>query len=380
MWCWTKGGFVAQSMQLGRRPERITVKMKDITLLLRRCFHPNECCKIVGNRSFSLTQGGSDRILAFGVMRHVKLMERSDVVLGDGTFQVAPHNCGSSSTPSMSMFRDSVFPWCTSCCQGSQSHSTKSCCVSYMVPSVAHKTWLFDFEASMLSAHKESMEHASLGGCLFHFTKAIQRKVDGMGFRQKYSDDTAFRRRVMALSTLAYLPLPYVECALDELPIVEYFEHTYFGTDRVNSRHPNAFRSRPMFAPAFWNVHGRYLFGFPTTTNAMERFHLAHNSCCQHFSSFHPSLYGGVAPPIGLGGHACGGHRSRGTTGTWRCIHEESEKIHVHCQGPDSPQCDANFVTIDRCQVAPRRHSGWTFPNFIPRICGSRVRHRNGSE
>ena len=36
------------------------------------------------------TGSGSDRILAFGVMRHVRLMERSDIVLGDGTFQVAP--------------------------------------------------------------------------------------------------------------------------------------------------------------------------------------------------------------------------------------------------------------------------------------------------
>ena len=134
-----------------------------------------------------------------------------------------------------------------------------------MVPSVDTKTWLFDFEASMLYAHKESMEHVSSGGCLFHFTKVIQRKVGGKGFRQKYSDDTDFRRRVMALSTLACLPLPHVECAFDslkmeflvgELPSVEYFEHTYIGTDRVNSRHPNAFRSRPIFAPAFWNVLG----------------------------------------------------------------------------------------------------------------------------
>ena len=57
MWCWTKGGFVAQSTRLGRRPERPTMKMKEITHLLRRCFSPNECCKIVGNRSFPLTQG-----------------------------------------------------------------------------------------------------------------------------------------------------------------------------------------------------------------------------------------------------------------------------------------------------------------------------------
>ena len=141
------------------------------------------------------------------------------------------------------------------------------------------------------------MEHASSGGCLFHFTKAIQRKVDGLGFRQKYSDDTSFRRRVMALSTLAYLPLPYVECAfdslkmeflVDELPIVEYFEHTYVGTDRVNSRHPIALRSRPIFAPAFWNVHGRYLFGFPTTTNAVERFHLTQQQLLHNTS--HPSI------------------------------------------------------------------------------------------
>ena len=99
------------------------------------------------------------------------------------------------------------------------------------------------------------------------------------GFRQKYSDDTAFRRQVMALSTLAYPPLPYVvfvfdslkkEFLVDALPIVEYFEHTHFGTDRVNSRHPNAWcRGDSVFRDSFapwqaeqWSARGGLMSKF----------------------------------------------------------------------------------------------------------------------
>ena len=43
-------------------------------------------------------------------------------------------------------------------------------------------------------------------GCSFFFCKAIHRKVDSMGFREKEPQHLEFRPRVVALSTLAFLP------------------------------------------------------------------------------------------------------------------------------------------------------------------------------
>ena len=67
----------------------------------------------------------------------------------------------------------------------------------------------------MLNAHKESMPEATSAGCFFHLSKAVQRKVDSLGFRTRYMECTEFRRRVVALSTLAYLPLDCVVRAFD---------------------------------------------------------------------------------------------------------------------------------------------------------------------
>ena len=74
MWCWTKGGFVAQSSQLGRRPEKPTVKMKDITLLFETLFLPERMLQKRGESVLLFDTGaGSDGILAFGVMRPCKV-------------------------------------------------------------------------------------------------------------------------------------------------------------------------------------------------------------------------------------------------------------------------------------------------------------------
>lgn len=134
-------------------------------------------------------------------------------------------------------------------------------------------------------------------GVFFHFSKAIHRKVDSVGWRQKYAEDAAFRRRVVALSTLAYLPLDFVTRAFDllqrefpltERSIVEYFESTYIGTDRRTSTHPNVVPCRAVFPPSFWNVSARQQLGLPTTTNALERFHLAQQHFLHHY--VHPSV------------------------------------------------------------------------------------------
>ena len=81
---------------------------------------------------------GSDHILAFGVMRHVRLMERSDVVLGDGAFQVAPQLLKQQYTLHVNV---QGFSCGVSCCQ-SQSHCSKNCCAS-------HRTWCQVWNTSM---------------------------------------------------------------------------------------------------------------------------------------------------------------------------------------------------------------------------------------
>ena len=79
-----------------------------------------------------------------------------------------------------------------------------------------------------------------------------------------------------------------MEFSQDEQCIPEYFEFTYIGTNRASSTHPNEIRSAAVFPPSFWNVHGRHMFGIPTTTNAVERFHRSQQEMLHNAS--HPSI------------------------------------------------------------------------------------------
>ena len=147
--------------------------MKEITHLSKRCCCPTECYRTAGSRSFYSTQDRAATAFSRLGSCHVKLMERSEIVLGDGT--------GGATTVGTAIHSPHQHSRILSSCHvflvAEQDEISLQKCVAHCSGFVAveFKTWLFDFEASMLYAHREEMEHASAGGCLFHFAKAIHR-------------------------------------------------------------------------------------------------------------------------------------------------------------------------------------------------------------
>ena len=117
-----------------------------------------------------------------------------------------------------------------------------------------------------MNAHKESVPEGTSEGCFFHLSTAVHRRVDSLGFRNRYMQSTAFRHRVGAVvHLLAYLPLDFVERAFGNLKfdlsqheqfIPEHFEHTYIGTNKASCTHPNEIRSATLFSPSLWSAFG----------------------------------------------------------------------------------------------------------------------------
>ena len=120
---------------------------------------------------------GPDRILALGVLRHVQMLENSSVILGDGTFQVTPSLWKQQYTLHANV-QGFCFPVIFLLLPGKTKTIYRQVLriLQDIVPDVAHKVWIFDYEASMLNAHKESMPEATSAGCFFHLSKAVQRK------------------------------------------------------------------------------------------------------------------------------------------------------------------------------------------------------------
>ena len=80
-------------------------------------------------------------------------------------------------------------------------------------------TWLVDSEASMINVLSEVLPSSAPMGCFLLFCKAIHRKVDSMGFREKEPQHLEFRPRVVALSTLAFPPQEYIDFPRDSLKL-----------------------------------------------------------------------------------------------------------------------------------------------------------------
>ena len=254
------------------------------------------------NRGDSLLladSGPSDtRIVAFGARRHLHLLHEAGTILADGTFQIVPNLWKQQYTVHCSVRGYNVpvlFFLLPGKTRAMYEHMLGM--MQDLVGSDLHVPWLVDFEAAMINAHHQVFTGTHTMGCFFHLTQSIHRKVDSMGYRERYSHDVEFRRRVTALSSLAFLPLNVVARAFDSLKmsfpleeraIPDYFEWTYIGTDREESTHPNDVRHAALFPPAFWSVHGRHQFCIPMTTNACESFH--HHQQASLHRALHPTV------------------------------------------------------------------------------------------
>ena len=137
----------------------------------------------------------SERILIFGAKRHLYLFHRADGILADGTFQVVPNLWKQQYTIHLNISEFNL-PVVYALISGKTKNMyfTLLRKVKDMIGDDVHCPWIFDFEMSMMSAHKEIFSHSSSLGCFFNLTKAIHRKVDSMGFRQKYLEYASLRQ------------------------------------------------------------------------------------------------------------------------------------------------------------------------------------------
>ena len=160
--------------------------------------------------------GPSDhRIVVFGVRRHLPLLHEATSIVADGTFQVVPSLWKQQYTLHC-VFRGYNVPVLYFLLPGKSKaiYAWMLRMLQDLAGSEFHCPWLTDFEASMIGAHREVLPGSSSRGCFFHLTQAIHRKVDSMGYRERYTTDLGFKRRVLALSSLAFLPLSWVGAVL----------------------------------------------------------------------------------------------------------------------------------------------------------------------
>ena len=132
---------------------------------------------------------------------------------------------------------------------------------------VVPESIMTDFEQSMTGA---------IGGCLFHLSKSIYRKVQEFGLSHQYLNDAVFRTNVKMISALSCVPIADTIQSFDALSnhngveeqaVLDYFEANYIGElrrgARLGIRYPHT----------LWNMNLRVHENLPQTSNNLEGWH-----------------------------------------------------------------------------------------------------------
>ena len=113
---------------------------------------PVFCCNRCESILLADTGADKNRILALGVQRHISLIAETTAILGDGTFRVAQQHVLHITLQGFSIpVMYFLLPGMT------KPMYRKVLEIAHQVaPDVAHQSWVFDFECSMVRAREET--------------------------------------------------------------------------------------------------------------------------------------------------------------------------------------------------------------------------------
>jgi hypothetical protein len=139
-----------------------------------------------------------------------------------------------------------------------------------------------DFEIATIKAIENLFPNCIVKGCLFHFTRAIWRKVQNLGLARFYNTDIRVRKLIHRIMRLALLPIEkfqevwdliFEDCPENCKDLLDYFVTTWF--DEFNA----------LFHREIWNQFGNLE---ARTNNHIEGWH---NSFNKKVNESHPSVY-----------------------------------------------------------------------------------------
>ncbi len=269
---------------------------------LRELIIPESFTKTRLGENFLLFDSGAsdNRILIFSTQRNLQLLANCEHWYVDGTFKTAPslfHQLYSIHGVQFNSVIPSVFGLLPD--KRESTYERFFDAVKSISPPLTPKSIMTDFELASINAIRDCFPTASRRGCFFHFCQCIYRKVQGIPeINRRYSSEPDFQLLTRTLSALAFVPVPNVDTAFEDLmddrvfkseidtlqPLVDYFEDTWIG--RLLGRHNR--RRAPLFEHSLWNCYDAVVDGLPKTNNAVEGWH---TEFANLVSASHPTIW-----------------------------------------------------------------------------------------
>jgi len=143
-------------------------------------------------------------------------------------------------------------------------------------------------------ALSSSFPRAEILGCLFQFGQYNFRRIQALSLQRWFTEDAEHALRIKCFQALALVPPQDVTQRFQEFvatfsdedvqslrEYIDYFETTWIGAVRLNSRR------QPLFPIRCWNVFHRVQHDLPRTNNSIEGWR---NAFSKRVSMSHPTL------------------------------------------------------------------------------------------
>ena len=236
----------------------------------------------------------------FSTEENKKILSYSTIWMADGTFKVVPSLFGQLYTVHALVggtypFRDGhLLPSIYILLPGKSSSYYRKMwhIIQQLCPGYNPRYLLVDFEKAAINTFAEVWPRTYIKGCFFHLSQSVYRKVQDLGLKTIYSNNTEFSINVRMLPALAYRPSQFVLTAFEtlksQLPpealaVYNYFRDIYVGKiDKSGIYHP------PLFPIEMWNNFDLMAYGIPATTNSVEAWHRAFSATV---ASHHPTFW-----------------------------------------------------------------------------------------
>src|SRR6218665_2067729 len=161
-----------------------------------------------------------------------------------------------------------------------------------LIPSAQPSTVMMDYEQAAMNSVAVSFTGVQIQCCFYHLSQSLYRKVQALGFQQRYQEEEDFSISVRMIPALAFVPIHDVVRVFealqeatsdaDILQLLDFFEDTYLGRSRRRGR------ASPLFSHEIWSVHNRVVNDLPRTNNNVEGWNRKMQSAV---AAHHPNLW-----------------------------------------------------------------------------------------
>ncbi|CAF0834509.1 unnamed protein product [Rotaria sordida] len=225
---------------------------------------PTILCKTLRQAQFLRcdTGPGDDRIIIFSSDEQINILQSTHHFLADGTFK---------DTGTYRRLINEILK---------------------IAPQWTPHSIMIGFEMACINVHEEIFPNIAVSGCYFHLQQNLYRKLQDLGWQNRYQTDSIFAHNIHKFGALVFLEINNVIKGFESLSMdldedyqemIDYFEETYIGRLR-----PNHTRRKATFDIHLWNMHSRTSTSSMRTNNSAEAYHRRTGSV---FQCAHPTLW-----------------------------------------------------------------------------------------